>query len=173
MKAIVLAAGKGERLEPLTLSRPKHMINVGGKPVLEWLLKAVRGAGIVDVLIVTSYKEDYIKRYFGDGSRLGLHLSYITQKTAVGTAAAIDEGREYVGEQAFLALYGDLLVSEAAIKSIAVDTAPETSRMVVVPVDNPALYGVVEVEKGEVTKIVEKQRAGDEAGNWPMPEYTI
>jgi len=165
VKAIVLAAGKGERLEPLTLTRPKHMISVGGKPALEWLLQALKEVEIRDVLIVTSYKEDNIRRYFRDGSDFGLRLSYITQKQVVGTAPAIGEAREYVGDEDFLAVYGDLLVSDTALRSIIAETASKESRMAVVRVNNPSLYGVVEVEGGLVTSIVEKPKVGEAPSN--------
>ena len=80
MKAVVLAAGKGMRLRPLTDGCPKPLLLVGGRPLLEWLILRVREAGIEDVLVVTNYMEDMIKERFGDGSGLGVNISYVTQR---------------------------------------------------------------------------------------------
>jgi len=67
MKAVVLAAGEGQRLRPLTLTRPKHMIQIGGKPLLEHLILALKEAGINNFLIVVHHKAEQIKRYFKNG----------------------------------------------------------------------------------------------------------
>jgi NDP-sugar pyrophosphorylase family protein len=80
VKAVILAAGKGTRLRPLTDGCPKPLLLVGGRPLLEWLLLRVREAGIEDVLVVTNYLEDMIKEKFGDGSELGVNISYVTQR---------------------------------------------------------------------------------------------
>jgi MurNAc alpha-1-phosphate uridylyltransferase len=75
VKAVILAAGKGTRLRPLTDCCPKPLLLVGGKPLLEWLILRVREAGIEDILIVTNYLGDMIKERFGDGSGLGVDIS--------------------------------------------------------------------------------------------------
>ena len=80
LKAVVLAAGEGRRLRPLTFTRPKHMIPIGGKPLLEHHLSCIRDAGIKEILLVVNYKADQIKKYFGNGSDLGLNIEYIHQK---------------------------------------------------------------------------------------------
>ncbi len=74
MKAVILVAGKAERLRPLTSTKPKQLIPIGGRPQLEWLLKCVVEAGISDILLVTNYREEMIKARFGDGADLGLKL---------------------------------------------------------------------------------------------------
>ena len=74
MKAVVLAAGEGVRLRPLTLTRPKHLIPVGGKPLLEHLLISLKTAGIDEALIVVHYMADKIKEHFGNGAHLGMKL---------------------------------------------------------------------------------------------------
>jgi MurNAc alpha-1-phosphate uridylyltransferase len=67
VKAVILAAGKGTRLWPLTEHTPKPLLPVGGRPLLEWMIQRVKEAGIEDVLLVTNYLEDQIKGHFGDG----------------------------------------------------------------------------------------------------------
>ena len=86
MKAVILIAGKGERLQPLTATRPKQLLPIGGKAQLEWLLRNISEAGITDVLLVTHYMENQIKARCGDGSRLGLNLNYVRQEKMEGTA---------------------------------------------------------------------------------------
>ena len=66
MKAIILAAGLGSRLMPLTKEMPKSMLKVGGKPILEWIVENLKSCGIHEIFIVTGYKQDKIKEYFGD-----------------------------------------------------------------------------------------------------------
>jgi len=162
MKAVVLAAGKGERLSPLTENRPKHLLPVGGRPLLEWSLKGIADAGITDVLIVTHYLEDQIKRRFRDGSELGLRLSYIRQDEMRGTADAFRIAEEYVGWEDFIGFYGDLYVNPETFKYL-IDTHSESeTTLCVVPVENPSQTGVVELDGDRVINIVEKPRPGEE-----------
>jgi NDP-sugar pyrophosphorylase family protein len=71
MKAVILAAGEGSRLRPLTLTRPKHMIPIGGKPILEHCLNAIRACGIREVVLVVHYMANVIENYFGSGDKFG------------------------------------------------------------------------------------------------------
>lgn len=91
MKAVLLAAGEGVRLQPLTATRPKHLIKVAGKPILQYCLEAVKKAGIEDVIIVTHYMEEAIRNYFGEEQKIGLNLSYVKQKSVLGTGNAVNE----------------------------------------------------------------------------------
>ena len=77
MKAVILAAGQGVRLLPLTSTRPKPLIKVGGKPILEHCLNALKKAGIVEALIVTNYLSKAIRDYFGDGQEFGFNLTML------------------------------------------------------------------------------------------------
>ena len=90
MKAVLLAAGAGERLMPITATRPKHLIKVGGKPILQFSLEAVKRAGINEAIIVTHYMGESIRNYFGDGTELGLSLTYVEQKAILGTGNAAE-----------------------------------------------------------------------------------
>jgi dTDP-glucose pyrophosphorylase len=101
MKAVILAAGKGERLRPLTDTKPKHILPVGGAPLLEWPLRGLVEVGISEVLIVTHYMEDQIKAHLGDGSSLGVSISYARQDEMKGTADAFAVGEAFVGDDEF------------------------------------------------------------------------
>ena len=100
MKAVVLAAGEGIRLRPLTSTRPKHLIPVGGKPLLEHLLSSIKAAGVDEALIVVYYKADRIKQFFGDGSKFGMKLEYALQAGVRGTADATGLAKDYAKERA-------------------------------------------------------------------------
>ena len=158
MKAVVLAAGEGVRLRPITSTRPKHLIKVGGKPILEHCLNAVKLSGIEEATIVVHYMADAIRQYFGDGKRCGLKIDYVEQKEALGTGNAVAVVEPYVKDE-FLLVYGDLLFSPATIKMVVDSHAKErpTATMAVVPVEKPENYGIVELENDkDIKRIVEK-----------------
>ncbi|MEM2961148.1 MAG: sugar phosphate nucleotidyltransferase [Candidatus Bathyarchaeia archaeon] len=157
MKAVVLAAGEGQRLRPLTLTRPKHMIPVGGKPILEHLLNILKEVGIKEVLIIVNYKADAIKGYFGDGIKFGVKIDYILQREVRGTADAIATTEEHIKED-FLAVNGDLFLSVNAIKSVIETHKKEEPAVTLaaVKVENPAYYGALKTVGNNLVDILEK-----------------
>ncbi|MCW4020992.1 MAG: sugar phosphate nucleotidyltransferase [Candidatus Bathyarchaeota archaeon] len=157
MKAVVLAAGEGQRLRPLTFTRPKHMIQIGGKPLLEHTIVALREAGAKDILIVVHYKAEQIRDYFGDGSNLHVNISYVLQKEVMGTANAFAFAEDHVNGD-FIALYGDLLTTSKGIRS-AVNLhskAKASATLTTLHVEKPEYYGIIKTEGDKVTEIVEK-----------------
>ena len=157
MMAVILAAGEGQRLHPLTSTRPKHLLPVGGTPLLQHMLLVLRDSGVRDVAIIVGYLEDKIRGYFKDGSHLGVSITYIKQEKPSGTAKAIGLARDYVGRNDFLAIYGDLLVGEGLFKSVLkrreTDGSPVLST---VRVPNPRDFGVVVTKGRFLQRIVEK-----------------
>jgi bifunctional UDP-N-acetylglucosamine pyrophosphorylase/glucosamine-1-phosphate N-acetyltransferase len=167
MKAVVLAAGEGVRLQPLTSTRPKHMIKVGGKPILEHCLNALKASEISEVMIVVYYRGDMIRQYFGDGKKLGLKIDYVEQKAVLGTGNAVSLAEAFVNKE-FLVVYGDLLFSADAVKSVVSSHMEEKPAvtMAVVPVERPEEYGIVELEgEKHIVRIVEKPRREDAPSN--------
>ena len=167
MKAVVLAAGEGVRLRPLTFTRPKHLISLGGKPLLEHLLASVRAAGINEALIVVHYMAERFKQYFGDGSKFGMKLEYVFQGGVRGTADAIGVAESYVKDEDFLLIYGDLLVTPDVVKHVLRSHEREkpAATMTVVPVTHPERYGITKLEGSHVAEIVEKPRLGEAPTN--------
>ena len=165
MKAVILAAGRGVRLKPFTLTRPKHVLTVGGAPLLEWMLRRLGDAGVDEVLIVTHYMEEAIKERFGDGSELGLGIHYTRQEKMMGTADAFGVAERFVGDEDFIGVYGDLYLSPGAVEAIADAGEKGETMLTVVPVDNAHLYGVVELKDDRVVRIVEKPPAGTMSSN--------
>jgi UDP-N-acetylglucosamine diphosphorylase/glucosamine-1-phosphate N-acetyltransferase len=158
VKAVILAAGEGVRLQPITSTRPKHLIEVAGKPLLGRCLDAVRTAGINETLIVVHYMADAIREYFGDGEERGLRIEYAEQEAVLGTGNAVSLAESYVKDD-FLLLYGDLLFSTEVVKEVIAEHEKEkpTATIAVTPVENPEDYGIVELESEKyVKRIVEK-----------------
>ncbi len=158
MKAILLAAGEGVRLQPITAKRPKHLIQIGGKAILEHCLDALKTCNITEALIVTHYMGDAIRGYFGDGSKFGIKIEYVEQKEVLGTGNAASLAEQYVDGD-FVLVYGDLLFSSEAVKmSIEAFMAGDIAAvMAVVPVDKPESYGIIEFDKEKhVKRVVEK-----------------
>ena len=158
MKAVVLAAGEGVRLQPITSTRPKHLIKVGGKPILEHCLNVLKAAGIDDITVVVHFMGDTIRQYFGDGQRFGLKIGYVEQEAVLGTGNALSVVESHVKED-FVVAYGDLLFTAKALKKV-IDTfqseKPAVS-MAVVQVEKPENYGIVELENERfVKRIIEK-----------------
>ncbi|RLG55664.1 MAG: glucose-1-phosphate thymidylyltransferase, partial [Candidatus Hydrothermarchaeota archaeon] len=108
MKAVILAAGRGERLEPLTETMPKCMLPLAGKPILEHIIEEVKKVGIDEITIIIGYKGEEIKNYFEDGGKLGVKINYAEQNERLGTAHALS--MVYLDED-FLALNGDTIIT--------------------------------------------------------------
>ncbi len=167
MKAVILAAGEGVRLQPITLTKPKHLIEIGGKPILAHGLNAVKASGINEVLIVVHYMADAIRDYFGDGERFGLKIEYAEQKGVLGTGNAVSVVEPYVKDD-FLLVYGDLLFTSEAVRKVLATYNEEkpAATMAVVSVESPENYGVVELrEEKYVKRIVEKPNRGEAPTN--------
>ena len=167
MKAVLLAAGEGVRLMPLTSTRPKHLIKIAGKPILQFCLEAIKNAGIKEVIIVTHYMGDLIKTYFENGEKLGLKIIYVEQKAVLGTGNAAMEAEPFVDDD-FVLIYGDLLFGLDAVKNVLqlYKHGKTSAVMGVVPVDKPENYGIIEMEEQKrVKSIVEKPAVGKAPSN--------
>ncbi len=168
MKAVVLAAGEGQRLRPLTFTRPKHMIPLGGKPVLEHLVGTLKEVGIEEILIVVNYKNEVIREHFGSGERFNVKINYVLQEKVLGTADAIAASENHVDGEDFLAVNGDLLLSVNAIKPVLEvhEKAKPTATLAAVQVENPEQYGVLRMDCGRLMDILEKPPPEAALGNW-------
>ena len=167
MKAVILAAGQGVRLLPITATRPKHLIKVGGKPILEHCLDALKKAGITEALIVTHYLGKAIREYFGGGEQFDLRLTYVEQPSILGTGNAASMAEPYVDGK-FVLIYGDLLFSEDALKRLIqmFETEHPDAAMAVTPVAKPENYGIIELENArKIKRIVEKPASGETPSN--------
>ena len=108
MKAFILAAGKGERLKPLTNDCPKPLILIKGKPLLEWNLIKLRSAGINEVVINLHYLGEEIIKYFGNGKSFDMKIVYSEESELLGTGGALIHAKKYLDNSPFLLMSGDL-----------------------------------------------------------------
>lgn len=152
MKTVILAAGEGKRLRPLTYNRPKVMLPVANRPILEHLLLNAKKVGLKDFIFVVSYKKDTIVDYFGDGKKWGVKIEYINQLEPLGTAHAIATIEKFL-EDEFLVLSGDTIVGSSDIKKIS---TRKNFAMGIKKHDNVTEYGTVKIENKKIKEICEK-----------------
>lgn len=110
MQAVILSAGVGIRLRPLTKKMPKVMVPINDKPLLEWHIKHLKRFGIREIFINLHYLPDSITKYFDDGDRLGVNIVYSREKKLLGTGGALINFKSLLN-QIFLVLYGDVFTS--------------------------------------------------------------
>ena len=151
-QAVILAAGEGQRLRPFTVNRPKTMLSIAGKPILQYVIEALAQNGIRDIVLVVGYRKEQVLDYMGSGEQFGVNLTYVTQAKQLGTAHALALVKEAIKAE-FLALAGDNLIEADTIAQFA---AIKPSALLVKRVDNPLRYGVVTLERNVVKEIVEK-----------------
>lgn len=158
MEAVVLAAGRGERLRPLTNTRNKVVLPVANKPIIVRLLEQLREGGIKRVLVVVGYLSDSIRNLLGDGSELGMKIEYIEQKEILGTGHAVLQAEGYLSGR-FLVLNGDIVMSSSAARSIF-EKISRASEYIIFGYrhDNPAQFGILIEESGKLKEIIEKPR---------------
>jgi bifunctional UDP-N-acetylglucosamine pyrophosphorylase/glucosamine-1-phosphate N-acetyltransferase len=152
LKAVILAAGEGSRMRPLTYSRPKVMVPIANKPIIEYLLLAARDAGVSEFIFVVGYRDEQVRDYFGDGERWGVKIEYCNQKRQMGTADALRMVEGLVGDS-FLMMNGDIILHTKDIKKVI---ARGGNVLGAIEVKDPVGLGVVEVSRGKVTRIHEK-----------------
>jgi UDP-N-acetylglucosamine diphosphorylase / glucose-1-phosphate thymidylyltransferase / UDP-N-acetylgalactosamine diphosphorylase / glucosamine-1-phosphate N-acetyltransferase / galactosamine-1-phosphate N-acetyltransferase len=157
MQAIVLAAGEGRRLRPLTRHRPKAMIGVGGRPILEHHVEALVACGITDITLVVGYQRESIQNHFGDGVDWGADIRYAEQKRQLGTGHALLVGMEAARpDEPFLVLPGDNHISGGLLEGL-IET-PGEAALAITRTTTPRQYGVVHIEGEKVRSIEEKPK---------------
>lgn len=160
MKAIILCAGEGTRLRPLTWTTAKPLLPIANTPVIEHILTTIREARIQDVgIVVSPAMENQFKQHLKDGSRCGLKLSYITQRQPKGLAHAVQCAEEFVGEEPFMVYLGDNLL-EGGVKRLVEKFKSESPNATIclVKVKDPRRFEVAIMEQGKVKGLVEKPK---------------
>jgi mannose-1-phosphate guanylyltransferase / phosphomannomutase len=157
MKAVVMAGGEGSRLRPLTLGRPKPMVPLVNRPMLEHILLLLKRNGITDVVLTVQYMASFIQTQIGDGSDLGMNVTYSVEEHPLGTAGSVRQAAESL-QDTFVVISGDAL-TDFNLRSI-VDYHHEKSAMATLTlyrVTNPLEYGVVVTgDGGRVRQFQEK-----------------
>lgn len=151
MKAVILAAGEGRRLRPFTETMPKVMLPVANKPVLEYVIDAVKTSGINEIVLVVGYKKEVIMDYFKDYE--DINITYVIQEKQLGTAHALLQTKDLIDGD-FLVLSGDNIIDHRGIEKLLKEKSKYS--MLIKEHVHPSKYGVVVVEKNILKEIVEK-----------------
>lgn len=150
MQAVILAAGKGTRMHPLTLTKPKQLVEVAGKPIIERIISSLPDE-ISEVILVVGYKGDMIIEHCGD-EFCGRKMNYVWQNEALGTAHALEQARHLL-KDSFLLMYGDDLVDKESLAR----ALKHKSCLLAYEHEDPRAFGVIEPnEDGTLKTIVEK-----------------
>ena len=136
MKAMVLAAGRGERMRPLTDHTPKPLLTVGGKPLIVWHLERLAKAGFKEVVINHAHLGAQIEKALGDGSAWGVKIQYSPETIALETAGGIANALHLLGDSPFLVVNGDVF-TEVDFESLSLES-PHLAHLVMV--DNPSQH---------------------------------
>jgi NDP-sugar pyrophosphorylase family protein len=163
MKAVILAAGKGTRMGDLTANLPKPMVQIEGKPILEHIVEGLRDeAGITEIFIITGWCGHVIRDHFGDGARWNVRVSYGEQVVQDGTGKAPELAKEWVGEDKFLLMYGDIYLKPATDFKRLAESFQEDGVIAVIKKSKEELSkggAVVLNNDGFMTELIEKGAA--------------
>ncbi len=152
MKCVVLAAGRGTRLLPITSTRPKVMVSVGNKPLLEQVLLQAKQAGFSEFLFIVSAQKEYVTSYFADGKAWDVSITYVDQGTPMGTAHAIQACQSSV-DGPFLVLSGDTLTTSKDIKKLS---SYMSTTIGITSVADSSMYGAIISKDNRLERIDEK-----------------
>ncbi|MEK7947238.1 N-acetylmuramate alpha-1-phosphate uridylyltransferase MurU [Pigmentiphaga sp. YJ18] len=139
MRAMILAAGRGERMRPLTDTVPKPLLPAGGKPLIVWHIERLARAGVRDIVVNHAWLGARIEQALGDGSRWDVRLRYSAEATALETAGGIRQALPLLGSDPFLVINGDIWTDwDPSLARAAADDLPRHGRLAwLVLVDNP------------------------------------
>lgn len=158
-QAVILAGGLGTRLGQLTANAPKPMLDIGGKPFLDFLVWNLMRCGFEEIVFLCGYKGELVKDYFGE-KRQGCYFLYSFEKDLAGTAGAIMQARDLMRDQ-FLLLNGDTIFDINYLDLIRRETKiPWTVRMVLRSVADTSRYGSIQQQNGIVNGFIEKGNSG-------------
>ncbi|WP_367259992.1 bifunctional sugar-1-phosphate nucleotidylyltransferase/acetyltransferase [Methanoculleus sp.] len=148
MQAVILAAGEGSRLRPLTRSKPKAMLPVANRPIIEYVIDALLENGIRDIVVVVGYRKEDVIRHL---NRLDAPIQVVVQERQLGTADALRAAESEITDD-FLVLPGDNYINAESIARIK----KEQNAMLVAEHPNPSNFGVVVIRNGLVREVIEK-----------------
>jgi mannose-1-phosphate guanylyltransferase/phosphomannomutase len=162
MKAVVMAGGEGSRLRPLTINRPKPMVPLVDRPVMEHIIELLKQYGITEIVVTVQYLANIIQDHFGDGSSFGVHIDYSVEEQPLGTAGSV-KNAEHLLQEPFLVISGDALTDFDLSKIIAFHEAHDAVATVTLTrVPNPLEFGVITVDEQHfIRQFLEKPSWGE------------
>ncbi len=152
-QAVILAAGEGERLRPFTASKPKVMIPVANKPVLQYVIETLALGGIRRIVIVVGYRREQVLDFLGSGEKFGVEIDYVMQDQQLGTAHALKQAKGKVSEE-FLVVPGDNIIAFETIGSLL--QAEHDAVLIKREHEDASRYGVAVVRGDTLVELVEK-----------------
>jgi mannose-1-phosphate guanylyltransferase/phosphomannomutase len=164
MKGVIMAGGFGTRLKPLTINRPKPMVPVANRPIMEHIVELLKTHGITDLISILYFQPEHITSHFGDGSAFGVRMQYVTADADYGTAGAVRNADHLIGDEPVIVISGDVLTDfdlTAAIREHQQRQADAT--IALTSVDNPLAFGIVIVDRqsGRIVRFLEKPTWGE------------
>jgi len=164
MKGVIMAGGFGTRLRPLTCNIPKPMVPLANKPMLEHIIALLKKHGIKDIVAILYYQPDVIMDYFGDGDKFGVDITYVTASQDLGTAGSVKNAANYLSNETFLIISGDVL-TDFDLGSI-IKFHQEKKALVTITtthVTNPLQYGIIIIDSktGRIIRFLEKPSWGE------------
>ena len=166
MKTLILAAGEGKRLRPLTTDKPKPLVEICGRPIIEWQILWLKRYGVDSFIILAGYKWDKLIEYLGSGSRLGVRISYSIEEEPLGTGGALKNAEHVLkSEEVFLVINGDIItnIDPRPLINIVKDSESVVGAIAAVPMRSP--YGILKILSNDyIDTFIEKPT---------LPEYLI
>lgn len=162
MKAVIMAGGEGTRLRPLTCNRPKPMVPVAGRPVMEHIVRLLKSHGMDKIAVTLQYLPDHICEYFGDGNQFDVRMRYYIENKPLGTAGSVKNAEDFLDET-FLVISGDALTDVDLTKAISFHREKGAfATLILKRVDVPLEYGVVVTDgEGKIIRFLEKPGWGE------------
>lgn len=166
MKAMILAAGLGTRLRPLTNHVSKPMVQMAGRPCMEYTVRLLQKAGFKDIVVNLHYLPEQIREYFGDGSRFGVRMTYSYEAELMGTAGGFKRVEHFFGDETALIISGDALTDIDLPGFLAFHReCGGIATLALKQVTDPAQYGVVVMDDSRITRFQEKPQKEEAISN--------
>lgn len=164
-KAIVLVGGEGTRLRPFTYELPKALLPIHGKPMVQHVLDLLKSHGVREIILAIGYKGDKIKEYYGDGSKFGLKINYVEEKTPLGTAGPLRLAKKFLTETFFI-VWGDIL-SEIDLTDFMHfhKNSEALATVALIGVQDPTRFGIAAMKGSKIIEFVEKPSREDAPSN--------
>ena len=158
-----MAGGFGTRLRPLTMNIPKPMVPIVNIPIMHRIITLLKKNGITDIVALVYYQPDVIMNYFKDGKDFGVNITYVRAEADFGTAGSVKNAENFIGEDEFLVISGDVLTDIDLSKAIEYHHDKKSKATIVITrVKNPLPYGIVIVrDSGEIIRFLEKPSWGE------------
>ncbi|MDX2138897.1 MAG: glucose-1-phosphate thymidylyltransferase [Chloroflexota bacterium] len=157
MRAVILAAGQGTRLRPVTLTMPKPLVPVANKPLIMYSIDVLKTAGLTEIAIVVNDMDSPIVTQLGNGAALGVQLDYVVQQQQLGLAHAISLCKPFVGEKPFCVFLGDNIFQDKMTPLLTgFEASDAEATIALVPVPDPQRFGVAVVKDGKIEQLIEK-----------------